>query len=167
MVSLKDQYLVHCFFLLYINDLPKITNGNSNIVLFADDSSIIVNSPNPTNFKININTIFQNVNRWFSTNWWSTNTAKTRYMQFVTKNSSLIDLNIIHGNKKLANICKTKCLGITSDNTLSWKTHTDIIIPKLSSACFVIVPRITEDGMFFLFSFYNDLSINNLEKFLL
>jgi hypothetical protein len=29
-------------FLLYINDLPKIATKDSNIVLFADDTSIIV-----------------------------------------------------------------------------------------------------------------------------
>jgi len=38
-------------FLVYINDLPKISNDNSNIVLFADDTSIIITYPNPTNFK--------------------------------------------------------------------------------------------------------------------
>ena len=37
-------------FLLYINDLPQITNDNSKIVLFADDTSIIITNPNPTNF---------------------------------------------------------------------------------------------------------------------
>jgi hypothetical protein len=30
------------FFLLYINELPKIINKNNNMVLFADDTSIIV-----------------------------------------------------------------------------------------------------------------------------
>jgi hypothetical protein len=59
-------------------------------------------------------------------------------MQFVTESSSLIDLNISHGNKKIANISNTKFLGITLDNTLSWKTHIDMIITKLSSACFAI-----------------------------
>jgi hypothetical protein len=33
-------------FLLCINDLPKAINDNAKIVLFADDTSIIVNSPN-------------------------------------------------------------------------------------------------------------------------
>jgi hypothetical protein len=66
----------------------------------------------------------------------SLNIDKTHYMQFVTKDSSWIDLNITHGNKKMANIHNTKFLGITLDNTLCWKTHIDTIIPKLSSACF-------------------------------
>jgi hypothetical protein len=126
------------FLLLYVNDLPKITDENSKIVLFADDTSIIITSPNPIQFKNNVNKIFQDVNRWFSTNSLSLNIDKTHYMQFITKNSSLIDLNISHGNKKIANICNTKFLGITLDNTLSWKTHIDTIIPKLSSACFTI-----------------------------
>jgi hypothetical protein len=59
-------------------------------------------------------------------------------MQFVTKNSSVIDLKIIQGSKNITNTCSTKFLGITLDNTLSWKTHTGTIIPKLSSACFAI-----------------------------
>jgi hypothetical protein len=67
-------------------------------------------------------------------------------MQFVTKNNSLIDFNITHGNKKIANICNTKFLGLTLDNTLSWKTHIDSIIPKLSSASFVGHVACMEEG---------------------
>jgi len=38
-------------FLVYTNDLPKISNDNSNIDLFADYTSIIIANPNCTNFK--------------------------------------------------------------------------------------------------------------------
>jgi hypothetical protein len=72
------------------------------------------------------------------TNLLSLNLDKTHFIQFVTKNSSLIDFNITHGNKKIANICSTKFLGLTSDNTLSWRTHMDTIVPKLSSANFAM-----------------------------
>ena len=44
-------------FLLYINDLPQITNENSKIVLFADDTSIIITNPNPLNFEKSVNKI--------------------------------------------------------------------------------------------------------------
>ena len=37
-------------FLLYINDLLQITNGNSKFVLFADDTNVIIKSPNPIIF---------------------------------------------------------------------------------------------------------------------
>jgi hypothetical protein len=34
-----------------INDLPQITNENSKTVLFADDTSMIITNPNPSNFE--------------------------------------------------------------------------------------------------------------------
>jgi hypothetical protein len=111
------------FFLLYINDLPQITNENSKIILYADGTSLIIANPNPTNFENNVNKIFQDINRWFDTNLLSLNLDKTHYMQFINKNSSPIDLNIGHGNKKIANTCNTKFLGLTLENTLSWKTQ--------------------------------------------
>jgi len=42
-------------FLLYINNLPQITNDNSKTVLFADDTSIIITNPNPLNFEKSLN----------------------------------------------------------------------------------------------------------------
>jgi hypothetical protein len=44
-------------------------------------------------------------------------------MQFVTKTSSIFDLNIFHGNKHINNVHNTKFLGLTLDNTFSWKIH--------------------------------------------
>jgi hypothetical protein len=82
--------------------------------------------------------IIRYIKEWFSINLLSLNLDKTHYMQFMTKNSSLIDFNITHGNKKIANVCNTKFLGLTLDNTLPWKTHIDTIIPKLSSASFAM-----------------------------
>jgi hypothetical protein len=38
-------------------------------------------------------------------------------MQFVTKNSSLIDFNIMYGNKIVSNTCNIKFLGVTLDDT--------------------------------------------------
>jgi hypothetical protein len=39
-------------FLLYIDDLPNVVKNISKAVLFADDTSTIVTSSNPTNFVI-------------------------------------------------------------------------------------------------------------------
>jgi hypothetical protein len=46
-------------FLLYINDLAKSINDNAEMVLFAEDTSIIVTSPNPIKFENNDNKVFQ------------------------------------------------------------------------------------------------------------
>jgi hypothetical protein len=42
------------FFLLYINDLPKIISELCKPLLFADDTSIIISDKDLTNFKIKI-----------------------------------------------------------------------------------------------------------------
>jgi len=70
-------------FLNYINELPKISNYDSKIILFTDKTSIIVTNPEPTHFKNWIIKIFQDVYSWFSTNL-SMNIDKTQFVQFVT-----------------------------------------------------------------------------------
>ena len=56
-------------FLIYINDLPKIPfnthNNNTNIVLLADDTNVIVSNPSLTNFERDVNMVFKNMNEWF------------------------------------------------------------------------------------------------------
>jgi hypothetical protein len=96
----------------------------------------------------------------------SLNADKTHYVQFVTKTSSLIDLHVMYKNKEIVNTCNTKFLGLTLDNTFSWKNHIDTIVPKLSSACFAVravkpflSKKISEDGILLL-SLHNDLRIN-------
>ena len=41
-------------FLLYMNDLPHLTNVNSKFVLFVDDTSMIITNPDPFNFRTNL-----------------------------------------------------------------------------------------------------------------
>jgi hypothetical protein len=77
-------------FLLYINDLPKSINDNAEMVPFADDTNIIVPSPNPIKFENHVNKDFQDINRWFTTNLLSLNAENTQIIQFVTKTNSLV-----------------------------------------------------------------------------
>jgi hypothetical protein len=121
MVAPQGSILSPLLFLLYINDLPEIVNDNSEVVLYVDDTSIIIISLNPTNATNSANEIPKDINKWFTTNLLSLNADKTQYMQFVTKSSSLIDLHVKYKNKEIANTSNTKFLGLTMDNTFSWK----------------------------------------------
>jgi len=49
-------------FLIYVNDLPKTVNDKTVPILFADDTSIIVKSPNSKDFQTNMVTAFHCVN---------------------------------------------------------------------------------------------------------
>jgi hypothetical protein len=50
----------------------KNNNNKSKLVLFADDASLIITSPNPTNFIQNIHVAFTYINNWFKANFFVT-----------------------------------------------------------------------------------------------
>jgi len=64
-------------FLFYISDLPKAINNKSIPILFADDTSILITSPNKNNFHIKITAAFNFINEWLNTNLLSINFNKT------------------------------------------------------------------------------------------
>jgi hypothetical protein len=72
-------------FLLYINDLPKVSNRDNNIVLYAEDMSIIITDTNTHNFKRNRNRIFREISTRFKANLLILNFQKTQYIEFRTK----------------------------------------------------------------------------------
>jgi hypothetical protein len=75
------------FCLLYIND-------SSKLVLYADDTSIIIANPSPSKFKEDINNIIGNINDWFRSNLLSLNFDKTYFLRFRPKNSYEINIKI-------------------------------------------------------------------------
>ena len=81
MVTCSTTFFFFFFFLIiYINDVPKISIDNYKIILFVDDTSIIITNPNPTNFQNSVMKIFKDINSWFSTNLLSLNIEKTLHV---------------------------------------------------------------------------------------
>jgi hypothetical protein len=60
--------------------MPKAVNNHSRPVLFADDTSVIVNNPNLVNFKNDLIFSFEQLNVWFNTNLLSFNYNETQYV---------------------------------------------------------------------------------------
>jgi len=56
------------FFLIYINYLPTTVNNDNDMVLFADDTSIVITDTNQRDFNVNANQMFQDINTWFKVN---------------------------------------------------------------------------------------------------
>ena len=125
-------------FLIYINDLPKIINNKSITILFADDTSILVTNPNPVAFVNSISAIFKRINEWFMANLLLLNFNKTNFIHFTSKSKPIIDINITYNNTQFTTITNTKFLVIFINDTLSWETCVDYIIPKLSTAFYAM-----------------------------
>jgi len=117
--------------------LPKLATIGK-ILLYADDTSIIVISSNLENFETQIDKIFGDINNWFKINQLVLNYNKTYYLQFNTKNSKDYDLKLNYRGNYIKSSANTKFLGLIIDDSLSWKAHIDHIMSKLNTACFVI-----------------------------
>ena len=112
-------------FLLYINDLPHSLNNNNKIVLFADDTSLIISTPDPIKFRDGADKILQHIQECFNANLISLNWKKTHFMHFTTKINPNNIFDIIYKDKKLTTVDSIKFLGLTLDNLRSWKKHTE------------------------------------------
>jgi hypothetical protein len=62
----------------------------------------------------------------------------SHFLQFLTKNSLEIDLQITYDNKQSTRIYNTKFLGLAIDAKFSWGLHIDEIVTKLNRACYVV-----------------------------
>ena len=72
-------------FLIYINDLPTLINKDNNIVLFADDTSVIITDTNINDFSLHANMMFKEINAWLYSNLLNLNFNKTHYLEFKSK----------------------------------------------------------------------------------
>jgi len=72
------------------------------ILLFVDDSSIIITKPNTLAFINKINKVLTDINEWIKANLFSLNVDKNNFIKFSTKNISLTNLNIIYDDKGIS-----------------------------------------------------------------
>jgi hypothetical protein len=82
-------------FLIYINDSSKITDNYAKVVLFADDTSIIVTNSNQSGLQTALNKTPSDIISWFEAKFLSLNFNKTYNLEFRTKNciDSTLDIN--------------------------------------------------------------------------
>jgi hypothetical protein len=84
----------------------------------------------------------------------------------VHEQCSLIDLHVMYKNQEIANTSNTTFIGLTLDNTFSWKNHIDIIVPKLSSACFAVragKPFLSQESLRIVyFSYFHSIITHGL-----
>ena len=142
-------------FLIYINDLPLVTDMLT--LLFADDSNFIIHGNSLEEIVPKVNLEMKKICDWFRKNELNIHPEKTKFMIFNKKENSInwddiiINLNFNNGGendqnliKKLgyinseSNIPAVKFLGIYIDNKLNFEYHIKYIQKKISNSLFVI-----------------------------
>ena len=109
----------------------------STPILFADDTSILVTSPNKNDFHINITAAVNCINEWLNANLLSINFNKTHYIQFARNNKPKTNNKVTYDNKQIKTIPNIKLLGIYINDPTNRK-YIEHILPKLSEVCYVM-----------------------------
>ena len=118
------------FFLVFINDI--VVDINSEIFIFADDTSIMRQIKNPImDFEI-LNQDLNTLNNW-AIRWRANfNAVKTEYMIFTNKHQTPHYPDLYLGNTIIKQVNEHTHLGLTLDKKLTWKPHINRICTKAS-----------------------------------
>ena len=119
-------------FLLYINDLPECLK-NTRSRLFADDTILTPYSHSIADIEIAVNSELENLRNWLM----AMNVAKNEFMLIgspqMIRNASNSQSNILIENKQIQQVNKSRTVGTTIDQHLSWKPNTENICKKITS----------------------------------
>ena len=140
-------------YLIYVNDLPNISDEFSTC-LFADDTTLIFEQPNikfVTKYElfkkcdVGVNLFYS----WCCANRLSINISKTNLMLFSNTLTPLDVADIFMNNVKIEYVSSTKFLGLIIDDQLKFNIHINEITKKISKNIGVLyrlrqyVPNVT------------------------
>ena len=120
-------------FILYINDLPNISNELS-FHLFADDTNIFFKANNLDTLQTTVNREMSKLVNWVNSNRLALNVSKTNFVIFSAKNKPLKPVTIIINRQAIQQNDYVKYLGVLIDSKLSFKQHITAITKKISRA---------------------------------
>ena len=123
-------------FVLYINDLPNISNSFKP-VLFADDTNFIVSDKSIIDLKTYIQRNLNKLFDWLSITKLSLNVSKSISLLIKIRNKNnnvklnVNSNNIYHFNIKIKQVTHLKLLGIIIiDDKLDWKSQINYVSTK-------------------------------------
>jgi hypothetical protein len=82
------------------------------MVLYADDTSIIITDTDKLDFEINLNQTFRHIYLWFNDNILTLNFQKTQYLKFRCMNYCNSVTQNDYDEKSITNATETKFLGL-------------------------------------------------------
>lgn len=123
-------------FLVYINDLPCITNHK--VTLFADDCSIVIQGTNSENYESTVNQVFEDVNIWLANNNLKVNLVKTKFMEFHAPQGRPKNIKLDYDGYTIERVSSIRFLGVILDCHTNWKEHTEMLITKLNRFVFAL-----------------------------
>ena len=125
-------------FLLSINDLPLNVTG-TNIVLFADDTNLLITGENINTVQSSLKSVMQDIQTWFFSNSLIVNTGKTLAISFhPTQNKSPALPQVSFEDRDIPFSTETKFLGVDIHENVKWTVHIKNLSSKLNTSLYMI-----------------------------
>ena len=141
-------------FLIYINDLATISTKFQTI-MYADDSSLFLNGESPSDLIKIANQDLKQIIKWLNINKLSLNIKKSKYILFSQKNiTPVYNERLYINNVEIDRTKQIKFLGYIIDEKLSWKSHINYILLKVSKNIAIIkklIKTINRDSLYNLY----------------
>lgn len=123
-------------FLIKINDFPKVTLND--MVMFADDSTLIGASKNSKTLQMNMTHDLKNIINWLNHNNLKINLFKTKYMTFRNRVPLADNMSIEFEDQKIYKTEVTKFLGVFIDSQMSWKPQIEAVCNRLNQFAYAL-----------------------------
>ena len=107
-------------FILYINDLPNVSD-QMKCYFFADDTAISIKSSCVAELQLKVNDIMPKVTDWFKSNRLSLNTSKTHFQIYSRMDINDIDIQL--NSCKILRQKSIKYLGVVVEENLKFEKH--------------------------------------------
>jgi Reverse transcriptase (RNA-dependent DNA polymerase) len=120
-------------FLIYVNDMPAVVKNK--LLLYADDSAILVSGKNVSDVEKALSDDLLGVSQWLIDNKLSLHLGKTESILFGSRQKlrSQPNLNIICNGTTISHTSSVKYLGVSLDQFLSFKLMAESILKKANA----------------------------------
>ena len=142
-------------FLIYINDLPLVSNV-FKMVMYADDTTLFCNIDNNVTEDV-INRELFKIYEWLRANKLALNVSKTKFMVFHTRNKSVRYPCLKINGKLIERVTQFNFLGLILESNMSWNLHINHISLKISKAIGILYRLKTIYPQLVLQTLYNTL----------
>ena len=156
------------FFSICINDLITVSN-KLKFIMYADDTTIYFNLEDfdPYNLERDINNELEKITLWLKLNKLSLNVQKTKLMIFHKRQKQINELNISINGTDIERVESFNFLGLHIHESLSWRTHTDIVRNKISKVVGILYRLNNIFPKYILQTLYNSLIMSYINYGLL
>ena len=125
-------------FLLYINDLPSISN-QLYFTLFADDTNAFISAPSADVAANIMNHELIKLNSWLVANRLKLNIEKTKYIIFSASNRITMNTQVKLNNNPIEKVNYATFLGVILDRNLRWDRHISHVRAKVSRSIGIFI----------------------------